>query len=182
MIDHREALAILAGAWLTFCCAAVRADDSSSFETDGRGAPPSGTPIVAPWQTISLDAEYGGYWVVAGDVDGDGQIEFVSARNHNRNDDHFTSSVSVQKLDGSILWRWGDPKLGRRELHHDVACQIHDLDNDGIHEVILAGDRQLIILDGCTGEPAWGTNALSVIGLSRLALRSSTLNSSTSAI
>jgi hypothetical protein len=136
------------------CCATTRAEQRDPFETDARGAPPADAPVVAPWRTLTLDAEYGGEWVVAGDVDGDGEIEIVSARNFNKDDDHFTSSVAVQKLDGSILWRWGDPKLGRRELHHDVACQIHDLDNNGTSEVIVAADRQLLILDGRSGKPA----------------------------
>jgi len=135
------------------CCATTRGEQREPFKTDARGAPPADPPAVAPWRTLTLDAEYGGEWVVAGDVDGDGQIEIVSARNVNNGDNHFTSSVAVQKLDGSILWRWGDPKRGRRELHHDVACQIHDLDNDGTSEVIVAADRQVLILDGRSGKP-----------------------------
>ena len=132
----------------------TRADEPATpFQTDACGNPPSTAPVVAPWRTVTLDAEYGGYWLVAGDVDGDGEIELVSAKNYDRNDNHFTSSVAVQKLDGTILWRWGDPKLGRRKLHHDVACQIHDLDHNGTLEVVLAGDRQLIVLDGRSGKP-----------------------------
>jgi len=158
MIRHapifRETLATAIVACSVLCCATTRAERADIFETDARGVPPADAPVVAPWRTLTLDAEYGGYWVVAGDVDGDGQIEIVSARNFNKNDDHFTSSVTVQKLDGNVLWRWGDPKLGRRELHHDVACQIHDLDNNGTNEVIVAADRQLVVLDGRSGKPA----------------------------
>jgi hypothetical protein len=150
---HRQAMAVVAAGWMALCCVTTRAEQAEFFETDACGIPAPDAPVVAPWRTIPLDAQYGGYWVVAGDVDGDGEIELVSAQNCNRNDDHFTSSVVVQKLDGSVLWRWGDPKLGRRELHHDVACQIHDLDNDGANEVILAADRQLIVLDGRSGKP-----------------------------
>ncbi len=138
------------------CCPSARADRPKPFQTDARGTPATDAPVVAPWRTVTLDAEYGGQWIVAGDTDGDGEIEIVSARNFNQNDNHFTSSVVVQKLDGSVLWRWGDPKLGRRELHHDVACQIHDLDNNGTSEVILAGDRRLVVLDGRSGKPVGG--------------------------
>jgi hypothetical protein len=59
---------------------------------------PSDVPMVAPWRAITVGPEYGGYWVVAGDVDGDGEIEIVSAKNHNRNDDHFTSPAAVQNI------------------------------------------------------------------------------------
>lgn len=149
LIEHLPLLILLVS-WGS----SARADEPATpFQTDARGVPPSTAPVVAPWRTVTLDAEYGGYWLVAGDVDGDGDIELVSAKNYNRDDNHFTSSVAVQKLDGSILWRWGDPKLGRRELHHDVACQIHDLDHNGTLEVVLAADRRLIVLDGRTGKP-----------------------------
>ncbi|NQT12488.1 MAG: hypothetical protein HQ582_07060, partial [Planctomycetes bacterium] len=138
------------------CCSIACADQPRPFETDARGAPAADAPVVEPWRIVAIDAEYGGQWIVAGDVDGDGEIEIVSAQNYNQNDDHFTSAVVVQKLDGSVLWRWGDPKLGRRKIHHDVACQIHDLDNDGTNEVVLAGDRQLVVLDGRSGKQVGG--------------------------
>ena len=37
-----------------------------------------------------------------------------------------------------MLWRWGDPKIGQKKLHHDMACQIYDPDGDGKNEVVLA--------------------------------------------
>ncbi len=148
---HPKTLAVVATIiWITLCRLPVRADQPKPFETDARKLP-ADTLTVTPWQTITID-EYGGNWVVAGDVDNDDEIEIVSARNFDENDNHFTSSVSVQKLDGSVLWRWGDSQLGRRPLHHDVACQIHDIDNNGANEVIVAADRQLIILNGRTGK------------------------------
>ncbi len=121
------------------------------FCAEARGLPPAGTPAVQPWRSVLVDPEYGGEWVVAGDLDGRPPVELVAAQNFNRGDNHFTSAVVAQRLDGSVLWRWGDPRVGRRELHHDVACQIHDLDNDGRKEVVLAADRELIVLDGATG-------------------------------
>lgn len=108
-------------------------------------------PVIQPWRTIALDPEYSGAWVVAGDLDGDGAVEIVSARNVDNNDVHFTSAVVAQRLDGSVLWRWGDPKIGRKKLHHDVACQIYDWDGDGKNEVVLCGDGFLFELDGATG-------------------------------
>ncbi len=123
------------------------------FATDAVGSPPSDSPAARSWRTVTIDPEYAGQWVVLGDVDGDNEVEVVSAKNFNQDDNHFTSSVVVQKLDGSILWKWGDPKLGRRGLHHDVACQVHDLDNNGANEVVVAADRQLVVLEGRTGKP-----------------------------
>ncbi len=111
----------------------------------------SQAPLLYPWRRILLDPEYGGRWVVAGDVDGDGQVEIVSAQNHNQDDLHYTSAAVAQRLDGSVLWRWGDPTVGRKALHHDVACQILDWDGDGRSEVVLATDGFLVELDGATG-------------------------------
>jgi len=111
----------------------------------------AGTPILA-WKTVALDPDYSGDWVVTGDVDGDGQVDIVSARNVNQDDVHYTSAVSAQRLDGSVLWRWGDPKIGRKNLHHDVACQIYASDGDGRNEIIVLGDKQLMELDGATGK------------------------------
>ena len=150
-MSHPTPLAILLVALAAISQAAQPA--SEPFETDARGVPPQDAAVVKPWRTVTVDSEYGGNWVVVGDVDGDGNVEIVSAKNHNEGDDHFTSSVAAQRLDGSVLWRWGNPKLGRRGLHHDVACQIHDLDGDGKNEVIVAADREVVVLDGSTGKP-----------------------------
>jgi len=111
----------------------------------------SGAPVLQPWRRVVLDEEYGGRWVVAGDVDGDGEIEIVSAQNYNENDVHHTTTAVAQKLDGTVLWRWGDPTVGRKTLHHDVACQIYDWDGDGRNEVIVAADGEIVHLDGATG-------------------------------
>lgn len=112
----------------------------------------AGEPVpVTPWKTIPLDPEYSGAWVVAGDLTGDGAVEIVSARNVDQNDVHYTSAVVAQRLDGGVLWRWGDPTIGRRQLHHDVPCQIYDWDGDGRNEVVLATRGWLVELDGATG-------------------------------
>ncbi|MBN2507685.1 MAG: hypothetical protein JXQ71_13430 [Verrucomicrobia bacterium] len=108
-------------------------------------------PVVEPWRRIALDPACAGAWVVAGDVDGDGAVEIVSARNVNRGDVHFTSAVAAQRLDGTVLWRWGNPAIGRKELHHDVACQIEDWDGDGRQEVVLCTEGFLVELEGATG-------------------------------
>ncbi|HDZ21532.1 hypothetical protein LCGC14_0124150 [marine sediment metagenome] len=119
----------------------VRANDLSS----------EGVPVIRPWKRIALDPDYAGAWIVAGDVDGDGQVEIVSAKNFDADDVHYTSSVIVHRLDGSVLWRWGDPAGGRNTLHHDVACQIHDWDGDGRNEVVVATKDAVVELDGATG-------------------------------
>lgn len=121
------------------------------FDVKDIGEPTDNVPVIKPWKIVALDPEFGGQWVVAGDIDGDGEVEIVSAENVNKNDVHYTSTTVAQKLDGSVLWRWGNPAFGRKNWHHDVACQIHDWDGDGKNEVVLCTKSYLVELDGATG-------------------------------
>lgn len=109
-------------------------------------------PRIEPWKTIALDPAYSGLWLVGGDLDGDGIPEIVTSENYNENDVHYTTTAAAQKLDGTVLWTWGDPDKGRKIWHHDVACQIHDWDGDGLNEVVLLTKGYLVELDGETGE------------------------------
>jgi hypothetical protein len=122
------------------------------FETVDHGDATGQAPLIHAWREIPLDPQYSGAWVVTGDVNGDGKVEIVSARNVNEGDVHYTSAVVAQRLDGQVLWRWGNPNIGRRGLHHDVACQIYDWDGDGTNEVVVCTKDSLVELDGVTGK------------------------------
>ena len=132
-----------------FCCA--KSTEFTYFDTQDVGTPDSSVPLIRPWKTVTLDPEYAGQWMVAADVDADGEVEIVSAENVNTGDVHYTSTAVVQKLDGSVLWRWGDPDIGRKNWHHDVACQVHDWNGDGRIEVVLCVKGFVVELEGTTG-------------------------------
>ena len=128
----------------------TRADDF--FDLDCTGDPPADVPAVAPKVSVPLDGATDGAWFVTGDIDGDGEIEIVTARNYA--DDAtpaYVTSVQARKLDGSVLWQWGDTSAGGYRLGYDVACQIQDWDGDGKLEVVLATRGALVELDGATG-------------------------------
>jgi len=91
-------------------------------------------PFISPWKIIKMDPGFNGQWLVAGDVDNDGEIEFVAARNQNQE----VTALGVYKLDGSILWKWGKSGSGSSKLSYDVPVQIYDINNDGRNEVILS--------------------------------------------
>ncbi len=122
------------------------------FDTVDHGDRVGRAPSIQPWKQVALDPNYSGAWVITGDIDGDGQVEIVSARNVNVGDVHYTSAAVAQRLDGQVLWRWGNPNIGRRGLHHDVACQIYDWDGDGTNEVVVATKDRPVELDGATGK------------------------------
>ena len=121
------------------------------FDTADHGSPGEKAPLIEPWRQIRIDPLYGGHWVVTGDVDGDGAADIVSAQNVHGNGIHYTSTAVAQRLDGSILWRWGDPSQGHKETGYDVGLQIYDWDGDGKNEVILLTEGFLVELDGATG-------------------------------
>ncbi|MHC4169719.1 MAG: hypothetical protein ACYSWQ_22460 [Planctomycetota bacterium] len=125
--------------------------DFAYFSTEDVGEPDVNAPLIRPWKVVALDPEYAGQWLVAADVDADGEVEIVSARNVNEGDVHYTSTAVAQKLDGSVLWRWGDPGIGRKNWHHDVACQVHDWNGDGSNDVILCTKGFVVELDGRAG-------------------------------
>jgi len=121
------------------------------FDTNDTGPSPAGVPSIKPSKVVPLDPNYGGQWVVAADLNADGAVEFVACENHNVGDVHYTSTAVAHDLNGMVLWRWGDPDIGRKAWHHDVACQIYDWDGDGKAEVILATQGAIVELDGRTG-------------------------------
>ncbi|HUW19527.1 MAG TPA: hypothetical protein VMW16_09510 [Sedimentisphaerales bacterium] len=131
---------------------ALGADKSFVSYTEDYGEPGDKAPVIKPWKQIPLDSQYGGYWIVTGDVDGDGEADIVSARNVDKDDVHYTSTAVAQRLDGSVIWRWGDPNIGDKKLRYDVACQIYDWNGIGRSEVILCTKGYLVELDGATGK------------------------------
>lgn len=121
------------------------------FDTNDTGELDDKVSLIQPFKIVPLDPDYGGQWVVAGDVDRDGAVEIVSSENYNKDDVHYTTTAVAQDLNGSVLWRWGNPDIGRKKWHHDVACQIHDWNGDGSNEVVLCTKGGLVVLEGATG-------------------------------
>ena len=122
------------------------------FETVDPGPTDPAVRRIQPWKSVSIDPDYGGNWCVTGDLDGDGQAEIVSAKNKYNDGIHYTTSAVAHRLDGSILWKWGNPEEGDAYNGYDVALQIYDWDGDGANEVILLTRGELVELDGKSGK------------------------------
>ena len=147
----QRAIEIFTGLVLTTALAAAE-PPPLRFDTSDFGPAGSDAPQIEPWREIRIDPLYGGHWIVTGDLDGDGAADIVSAQNALGDGIHTTSSAVAQRLDGSILWRWGDPTAGQKEVGYDVGLQIYDWDGDGNNEVILLTEGFLVELDGATGQ------------------------------
>ncbi len=134
----------------------AKPEKSEPYSVHYSDTPAAEVETISPWKTIVLDPEYRGAWLVAGDVDGDGEVDIVSCRAKYEGGDHYSASIVVHRLDGSVLWKWGDPKGTRPQVGSDYACQIYDWDADGVQEVMVSakedGKTWLIELDGPTGK------------------------------
>ena len=90
-----------------------------------------------------------------GDLNGDGVPEMLIAQNTRRvrtNDFAQISCITAVTLEGEVLWQVGRPELYNDITAHDVPFQIHDVDGDGKHEVVLVKDFKLQVLEGATGK------------------------------
>lgn len=89
-----------------------------------------------------------------GDLDGDGLPEMLLVQNiQTISRDAFdgTSCITAVKLDGTVMWQQGRPDPENGWLTNDTPIQIHDVDGDGMNEVVCIRDFQIQILDGKTG-------------------------------
>lgn len=114
-------------------------------------------PLVRPYVWKRLKT---GEWgtdrnLRVGDINGDGVPELVVARRTDRmgSDNYSTiSSVAAFSLEGELLWSFGTPSKNAFATTSDLCFQVHDWDRDGVAEVILCRDSELLVLDGRTGE------------------------------
>ena len=123
----------------------------SEIQVITRGDKSERVKYLAPQYTIKVPNDYGGEWVVSDDLNGDGFVEFVSARVYYEGDNHEVAAACAFNLDGHVLWTWGTAREGQDRVSSDVPCQIYDIDFDGEKEVLLATHTHLIILNGKTG-------------------------------
>lgn len=123
----------------------VMAFENAAFDVDVRDS--LKPPFVRPARVIEMDPAYSGQWLVAGDLDGNGKIEFVSARNDNQ----AVTAVGAYEQNGDALWRGGEGNAGSARLGYDVPVQIYDLDGDGANEVWFSIEGALVVVDGKTG-------------------------------
>ena len=82
------------------------------FDIHAHSSEHANAPVVKPWRHLVFEQDCAANFMVAGDIDGDGEVEIVGARNAASSDGHYVTSVSAHKLDGSRLWTWGPKGAG----------------------------------------------------------------------
>lgn len=90
-----------------------------------------------------------------GDLNGDGETDMLFCQNMRKGPgDNFIeiSCLTAVTLEGEVLWQIGRPNPRNGLLTSDCPFQIHDIDSDGLNEVVLVKDFKIQVLDGRTGD------------------------------
>ncbi len=112
-------------------------------------------PKPVLWKKFKIEGFGVGRNLRFGDLDGDGQLDVLIGQvlHHGPKDANSeVSCLTAVNLDGKMLWQIGEPDPWKDHLSNDVAFQIHDIDGDGVNEVIYCMNMELIVADGKTGK------------------------------
>ena len=121
-----------------------------SWRTPGHGedwttSGPGAEEEVAPSKVIEAPAGREAEWLAIGDLDNDGDLDFLTARNSNQ----AVIALTAYDRDGNVMWKWGEG--GSPIIVYDVPVQIYDIDGDGKNEVLYSVVGHLIVANGTDG-------------------------------
>jgi len=109
-----------------------------------------GKPVV--WKKFDTKGFGSGRRIRLGDLDGDGELDFVLIRLNNGKD-RGLGCLTAMSSDGKVMWRLGELQPDTEmESSGDAPVQINDIDGDGRNEVVCAFKNELMVLDGATGK------------------------------
>jgi hypothetical protein len=117
------------------------AEEGEAWPTSGKTA----REEVAPSRVIEVPEGREAEWLAIGDLDNDGDLDFLTARNS----DQAVTALTAYDRDGNVIWKWGEE--GSSIIVYDVPAQIYDIDDDGKNEVLYSIAGYLIVANGADG-------------------------------
>jgi hypothetical protein len=85
-----------------------------------------------------------------GDLNGDGRLDFLMVQATSKTPSQVQMLTAYDGYNGNLLWQVGSDN-GLTGTDRDEPAQIHDIDNDGVNEVVAVMNDRLRILNGTDG-------------------------------
>jgi len=103
--------------------------------------------------------EYAGKVLRLGDLNGDGEVEFLFAQRMSPSPVKPSNvkyvalrCLTAVDLEGKVLWQLGEPDMSGYDVWSDLPVQVFDFNKDGKSEILCCKDFKILLLDGSTGE------------------------------
>ena len=114
----------------------------------------SGNPQPKLWKKINTKGFGVARAMRLGDLNNDGETDFLLVQNMPFFGSNYNQITCLTAIDhnGKVLWQSGKPDPENAWVTYDVAVQIHDLDGDGMTEVVMAQGEWIKVLEGLTGK------------------------------
>ncbi len=119
----------------------------------------NGVPVV--WKKISTEGFGAGNSLRFGDLKGDGEMDVLIGQIRHIQDgqpSYDIGCLTALTFDGQLLWQSGVPDSDYQPVTGDIGFQIHDIDGDGLKEVICLLQSRVTILEGRSGKQIRSVN------------------------
>ncbi len=126
------------------------------FDTVDPTPPSSDVPLITPWRTVALDPDYGGLWVVAGDVDGNGALIWEHSGHHfesinvgrvipGRDSLQLVVDIDHRPRGEAPLWVFDEDgaHLGQIMTHYCRSHTLLDWTGNGYDNIVIGSVRGL---------------------------------------
>ncbi len=107
-------------------------------------------PEMVSWRILETDGFGTNQNLRLGDLNGDGNKDLVFVRPDPSGTG--VGSITAVNLEGRKLWSYGRSAVDFPSGGDELPVQVHDHDGDGKREVLFIRGRELVVLEGTSGE------------------------------